>query len=191
MGHSQADKAASHDAILEVAAKRFRELGIDGIGVADVMREAGLTVGGFYKHFESREELVAEALAAAFKDLDVWEDNADDLAASIRGYLSTQHRDNPGSGCAMGALLGDVGRGSEAIRDIYTKRITRNLEFFQERMADQQPAERRAKALAILCSMLGAIGLSRAVNNPVLSNEILSTVARHLIAQLPKDTNRG
>ncbi|SOE94154.1 transcriptional regulator, TetR family [Burkholderia sp. D7] len=191
MGHSQADKAASHDAILEVAAKRFRELGIDGIGVADVMREAGLTVGGFYKHFESREELVAEALAAAFKDLDVWEDNADDLAASIRGYLSTQHRDDPGSGCAMGALLGDVGRGSEAIRDIYTKRITRNLEFFHERMADQPPAERRAKALAILCSMLGAIGLSRAVNNPVLSNEILSTVARHLIAQLPKDTNRG
>src|ERR1700686_2822741 len=121
MGHSQADKAASHDAILEVAAKRFRELGIDGIGVADVMREAGLTVGGFYKHFESREELVGEALAAAFKDLDVWEENANDLAASIRGYLSNQHRDDPGNGCAMGALLGDVGRSSEAIRDIYTK----------------------------------------------------------------------
>src|SRR6202011_3342611 len=119
MGYSKSDKAETHTRIVREAAKRFRERGLEGIGVADVMKEARVTVGGFYKHFESRDELVGEALTAAFKDLDVWEDNADDLAASIRGYLSKQHRDDPGSGCAMGALLGDVGRSSEAIRDIY------------------------------------------------------------------------
>ena len=67
MGHSQAEKAATHQRIVDVAARRFRELGLDGIGVADVMKEAGMTVGGFYKHFESRDELVTEALGAAFK----------------------------------------------------------------------------------------------------------------------------
>ena len=68
------DKAETHIRIVKVAAKRFRELGLEGIGVADVMKEAGVTVGGFYKHFDSRDELVVEALATAFQDLDRWED---------------------------------------------------------------------------------------------------------------------
>jgi TetR/AcrR family transcriptional repressor of nem operon len=87
MGYSKSDKAETHTRIVKVAAKRFRELGLEGIGVADVMREAGVTVGGFYKHFGSRDELVVEALAAAFKDLDVWEEHTADIADRGRALL--------------------------------------------------------------------------------------------------------
>jgi TetR/AcrR family transcriptional regulator, transcriptional repressor for nem operon len=99
-----------------LAAKRFRERGLEGIGVADVMKEAGVTVGGFYKHFGSRDELVVEALATAFKDLDVWEEHTADMAHLLQNYLTEAHRDAPGTGCAMGALLGDMTRGRGANR---------------------------------------------------------------------------
>src|SRR5260370_32853972 len=79
LGYSKSDKAETHARIVSVAAKRFRELGLEGIGVADVMKEAGVTVGGFYKHFDSRDELVVEALATAFQDLDRWEEHTDTL----------------------------------------------------------------------------------------------------------------
>src|ERR1700735_4883100 len=83
MGYSKSDNAETYSRIVKVAAKRFRERGLEGIGVADVMKEAGVTVGGFYKHFGSRDELVVEALAAAFRDLDVWEEHTADMAHGI------------------------------------------------------------------------------------------------------------
>ena len=107
MRHSRTEKAATHSKIVAVAAKRFRELGLEGIGVADVMKEAGSSVGGFYKHFESRDELVIEALAEAFKDLERWEQEAEDLPALLRFYLGEEHCDRPGTGCAITALAGD------------------------------------------------------------------------------------
>src|SRR5271170_2594903 len=107
MGYSKSDKAETHTRIVNVAAKRFREVGLEGIGVADVMKEAGMTVGGFYKHFASRDELVTEALEVAFESLDAWEARAESLARAVRDYLSEAHRDAPGKGCALGALLGD------------------------------------------------------------------------------------
>jgi TetR/AcrR family transcriptional repressor of nem operon len=98
MGYSKSDKAETHTRIVRVAAKRFRERGLDGIGVADVMKEAGVTVGGFYKHFDSRDELVVEALATAFQDLDRWEEHTDTLTKALGNYLSEEHRDAPGEG---------------------------------------------------------------------------------------------
>src|SRR6202021_615780 len=103
MGYSKSDKAETHTRIVRVAAKRFRERGLEGIGVADVMKEAGSSVGGFYKHFGSRDELVFEALAEAFKDLDRWEQQAQDLPALLRFYLGEEHCDHPATGCAMTA----------------------------------------------------------------------------------------
>src|SRR6202047_3965285 len=94
MGYSKSDKAETHTLIVKVAAKRFRELGLEGIGVADVMKEAGVTVGGFYKHFDSRDELVVEALATAFQDLDRWEERTDTLTKFLESYLSEEHRDS-------------------------------------------------------------------------------------------------
>src|ERR1700731_1293349 len=123
MGHSGRAKETPHERIVRVAARRFRERGLEGIGVADVMKEAGVTVGGFYKHFGSRDELVVEALATAFKDLDVWEEHTEDIAQLLQNYLTEAHRGAPGTGCAMGALLGDMTRGSKSARTVYTARV--------------------------------------------------------------------
>src|SRR5579859_6875101 len=99
MGYSKSDKAETHTRIVSVAAKRFREFRLEGIGVADVMKEAGVTVGAFYKHFDSRDELVVEALAAAFHVLERWEEHTDTLTKALKNYFSEEHRDAPGTGC--------------------------------------------------------------------------------------------
>src|SRR5882757_6132125 len=100
MGYSRAQKEKTHKRIVAIASKRFREKGLAGFGIAELMKEAGLTVGGFYKHFGSRDELVAEAVATAFKDLDVWEEHTPDMAHVLQNYLTEAHRDAPGTGCA-------------------------------------------------------------------------------------------
>src|ERR1700681_3343681 len=147
MGHSKRDKQTTHERIVRVAARRFRERGLEGIGVADVMKEAGVTVGGFYKHFGSRDELVVEALATAFKDVDVWEERAADMARLLQSYLTESHRDAPGTGCAMGALLGDMTRGSKSARAVYTERVKRSVAFSSTLLPSAPRGNRRARAL--------------------------------------------
>ena len=181
MGYSKSDKAETHTRIVRVAAKRFRERGLEGIGVADVMKEAGVTVGGFYKHFGSRDELVVEALATAFKDLDVWEEHTPDMAHVLQNYLTETHRDAPGTGCPMGALLGDMTRGSKSARALYTERVKRCLAFFSALLPSSPRPDRRGRALLILSALLGALNLSRAVSDPNLSREILQRVRDELI----------
>ena len=160
MGYSKSDKAETHARIVNVAAKRFRELGLEGIGVADVMKEAGVTVGGFYKHFGSRDELVVEALATAFKDLDVWEEYTADITQLLQNYLTEAHRDAPGTGCAMGALLGDVTRGSKSARAVYTERVKRSLAFSSALLPSSQRGDKCGRTLLIPIALLGAINLS-------------------------------
>jgi TetR/AcrR family transcriptional regulator, transcriptional repressor for nem operon len=174
MGYSQREKAATHERIVRVAAKRFRELGLDGIGVADVMKEAGVTVGGFYKHFQSRDELVVEALATAFHDLDRWEEHADTLTALLESYLSEAHRDAPGTGCALGAFVGDMSRASRSARAVYTARLKRSLAFASGLVPADGTADQRGRAILMISAMLGAINLSRAVSDPKLSREVLT-----------------
>src|SRR5580693_1750266 len=174
-------KTHTHTRILKVAARRFRELGLDGIGVADVMKQAGVTVGAFYKHFKSRDELVVEALGTAFKDLDAWEEHAETLAQVLENYLTEAHRDNPGAGCAMGALLGDMSRASKSARTVYTARVKRSLVFTAGLLPSKKNADKRGRALLILSSLLGAINLSRAVSDPNLSREILDQVRQQLV----------
>src|ERR1700736_374002 len=181
MGYSKRDKKETHARIVKVAAKRFRERGLEGIGVADVMKEAGVRVGGFYKHFGSRDELVVEALATAFKDLDVWEEHTADTAQLLQNYLTEAHRDAPGTGCAMGALLGDMTRGSKSARALYTTRVKRSLAFSSALLPSSRRSDKRGRALLILSALLGAINLSRAVSDPDLSREILSGVRNQLI----------
>ncbi|MGA8431205.1 MAG: TetR/AcrR family transcriptional regulator [Candidatus Sulfotelmatobacter sp.] len=191
MGYSKSDKAQTHTRIVSVAAKRFRELGLEGIGVADVMQEAGVTVGGFYKHFGSRDELVVEALAAAFKDLDVWEEHTADMAHLLQNYLTEAHRDAPGTGCAMGALVGDMTRGSKSARALYTSRVKRSLAFFSALLPSNQRSDKRRRALLILSALLGAINLSRAVSDPNLSREILHGVREELIGLVKPESHTG
>ena len=174
-------KSHTHAKILKVAAKRFRELGLDGIGVADVMKQAGVTVGAFYKHFKSRDELVVEALGTAFKDLDAWETHAETLPQLLEKYLTETHRDNPGAGCAMGALLGDMSRASKSAKTVYTARVKHSLAVTAGLLPSGENADKRGRALLFLCSLLGAMNLARAVSDPSLSREILEQVREQLV----------
>jgi TetR/AcrR family transcriptional regulator, transcriptional repressor for nem operon len=188
MGHSQLDKQRTHERIVEIAARRLREEGLAGVGVADLMKEAGLTVGGFYKHFASRDDLVAEAMRVAFTS---WENkleaegvkaadvSLEDMAAS---YLSTRHRDNPGGGCAFTGLTGDLARSDPKTRDIATRQIRHNIERMTGRMSDDDVAMARQKAILAMCAMAGAVGFSRIVDDEALSEEILNSVRTLLTA---------
>src|SRR5258708_3270369 len=174
-------KTHTHAKILKVAARRFRELGLDGIGVADVMKQAGVTVGAFYKHFKSRDELVVEALGTSFKDLDAWEERAETLAQVLQNYLTEAHRDNPGTGCAMGALLGDMSHASKSAKTVYTARVKRSLAFTAGLWPSEENADKRRRPFLILSGLLGAINLSLAVSDPILSREILDQVRQQLV----------
>src|ERR1700736_6196246 len=174
-------KTHTHAKILKVAARRFRELGLDGIGVADVMKQAGVTVGAFYKHFKSRDELVVEALGSAFKNRNGSEEHAEPLAQMSENYLTEAHRDNPGTGCAMGALLGDMSHASKSAKTVYTARVKRSWAFTAGLLPSEENARKRGRALLILSGLLGAINLSRAVSDPILSREILDQVRQQLV----------
>ena len=128
MGHSRASKREHHEEIVGVAASRFREDGVDRVGVADLMHDAGLTHGGFYRHFESRDQLVAEAVERALHDggqamAAVAESPHDPMAAVIDAYLSIAHRDNLGTSCAVTTLAGDVARSNPRARAAYTDQV--------------------------------------------------------------------
>jgi TetR/AcrR family transcriptional repressor of nem operon len=180
MGHSQADKAATHDRIVAVAAKKFRERGLAGVGIAEVMTEAGVTVGGFYKHFEDREQLVAEALVASFAQYHLVGGGLS-LPEDIIQYLSSDHRDAPGSGCGTGAMLGEMVHASKSVKKVYTSQIKESITLLAAELKEKSADKKRATALLLMCTLLGAINLSRAVDEPVLSEEILQSVRSQLV----------
>jgi TetR/AcrR family transcriptional repressor of nem operon len=178
VGSSQTDKAASHERIVKVASRRIRRDGISNVAVADLMKEAGLTHGGFYRHFDSREELVAEAVDAAlaqgsrrFKTAD-----ARGRSALIDGYLSPLHRDRPETGCAVAALPTEIARTGPRARSAYTLQVRRYLDLLDE----LPPGCETDEACLILASLVGALALARAVDDRGLSDQILGSTARAL-----------
>ena len=189
MGHSRAEKAQTHDRIVTLASKRFREKGLAGIGIAELMKEAGLTVGGFYKHFDSRDDLVAEAFGSA---VGPWEPLVDAAASGgppvtydslIVSYLTEAHRNHPGTGCPVGALAGDVARSKKRTRTLATKQIFERIEWLARSIreaGEEDKAVLRSQAIVTLCALVGAITTARAVSDEQLSREILKTVARFL-----------
>lgn len=186
MGYSQAEKAETHQRIVDVASRRFRELGLEGISVADVMNEAGLTVGGFYKHFASRDDLVVEAVAAACDEMNQSLLTVQTtLKKSIQTYLSEAHRDKVDTGCPLALLVNDIARTTDDAREAYTQRLENSLSLLQSQMPKGTEGNLRAKALLIYSAYIGAIGLSRAVPDPKLSSQILSAVSSELIALFP------
>jgi TetR/AcrR family transcriptional regulator, transcriptional repressor for nem operon len=177
MGHSQEEKEKSHRQIVEIAAQRMREAGTEGPGVAEIMKAAGLTHGGFYKHFGSRDDLVAEAVEAAIAEgeegvREVTADAEDPLAAFVDWYLSPSHRDDPGSGCAVVALGADAARGDERVRAAYSGQVERYIARLEELLGGGEDA--RPRAIAAVTSMVGALLIARAVDDESLSEEILS-----------------
>ena len=189
MGHSQANKREHHEQIVGVAASRFREDGVDRVGVADLMRDAGLTHGGFYRHFESRDELVAEAVERALHDggqamAAVAESPHDPLAALIDAYLSTTHRDNLGKSCAVTTLASDVARSNPRVQAAYTNQVGVYIDMLVGLLPPGPAGPRRVSAIAALSTLVGAVSMARAVNDESLSREILNSAAAELKAQL-------
>ncbi|SEJ78775.1 MULTISPECIES: TetR/AcrR family transcriptional regulator [unclassified Pseudomonas] len=180
MSRSQAEKAAIHEHIVDLAAARFREVGLNGIGVADLMKEAGRTGGGFYKHFESREKLVEEALQCAFDKrasaLEKYTEPDSTLTMSdlVERYLSERHLNDPGSGCAFAALVNDVARSSDPVREMYAQGLEKEFATLASLSSAKQSAKKRAQAVMAMCTLVGAIGLARAVKDEDMTAEILN-----------------
>lgn len=189
MRHSKAEKAKTHERIVAIASKRFREEGLAGIGIADLMKDAGLTVGGFYKHFNSRDALVAEAVGSA---LELWKRQVDAAASGgppvtyeslVDEYLSEAHRDHPGTGCAVSALAGDLARADRRTRALVSRKVRDNIELLASLIRNTNKTDSgstRAQAVLTYCALVGAIGMARAVSDEELSREILKTVAQRL-----------
>jgi TetR/AcrR family transcriptional repressor of nem operon len=184
--------AQSRERIVEGASRLFRENGLDGIGVADLMKEAGLTHGGFYAHFASKEALMAEACTRALEgSVAKWQrlsegSPARPLPAIVRSYLSTRHRDDPGAGCAIASLGTDVARQGPAVRHAFTEGLRNMVAMLAGMVAGRTAAVRRRKALCDYAAMVGAIVLARAVDDPDLSQEILDSAAATITAPPPR-----
>jgi len=179
---SRVEAAQNRERIIEVAAKLFRERGFDGIGVVDLMKSAGLTHGGFYGHFASKEDLMAQACARALEgSLDALHQVAERgggnaLSAVASAYLSPAHRDRPGEGCVLAALGAEAARHGSPVRSAFTRGVRSALDMLTRLVPGTSERVKRERALATYASMIGALVLARAVDDPELSEEVLQSV---------------
>src|ERR1700722_10994714 len=183
MGYSKAQKEKTHKRIVAIASKRFREQGLAGFGIAELMKEAGLTEGGFYKHFDSRDELVAEAVSAAFG---IWQRQKEASEAGRRplsfeklidDYLSDVHRKNPGTGCAFSALAPEIARSDKRTRALTSEKVRDDLEVIVALLPGRDKRAVRSRAILTFSALVGSMSLARAVSDEALAQEILKTVA--------------
>jgi TetR/AcrR family transcriptional repressor of nem operon len=176
--------AANREKILEVAGTLFRERGYDGIGVADIMKRAGLTHGGFYGHFPSKDDLAAE-ITSRVLGREGWLERLTgranpSLTDVVRKYLTRRHRDDAGHGCLLAALGSDVTRQPRSVRRAFTEGLRLRIDVLA-RVRTGRSAARRRKALATMAGLVGALMLARAVDDPHLSDEILEATAASLV----------
>ncbi|MER8440182.1 TetR/AcrR family transcriptional regulator [Mesorhizobium sp. M1312] len=179
MRYEKGRKEASRQRIMDVATERFRSDGIAASGLAGIMGEAGLTNGAFYPHFPSKAALVRESVAAALEAQATQIQEllaAGGLSMAIDAYLSTEHRDNPGKGCASAALLPEIAREPVETRQVYAEHL---LKLVRQVAAELTPDARDPEAVAfgVFATLIGALELSRAVNGTELSDRILDAGA--------------
>ncbi len=198
MGYSQAQKAESRKRVIDTAAKQIREGGLEALGVADCMRSAGLTHGAFYGHFESRDALIVEAVGHAMaggkqritqlvesaKSGEDAETSA--LKAIADSYFSDRHVQDPGNGCALCALAGDVSHAQPEVREIYTT----YLSAFAGRLAKAAVSASDTAGLGMAATIVGAVTLARAVDDPELAKAILSSAHALVMSQEAGNTRQ-
>ena len=180
MRYSKEHKLETHARIVKKASVRLREKGAHGIGVADLMKDAGLTHGGFYAHFDSREALVIEAFSYAMdRSTERWRKLAEQtppekrMATIVETYLTPLHRDDPGHGCAVTALGAEIARESPKTRKAFAAKLEQMVDMLAEQIPDVPRKAARKQALATLSSMVGALMLARIAGTGELSDEIL------------------
>lgn len=189
---TKAQAQANRAHIVETASGLFRERGYDGVGVADLMAAAGFTHGGFYKHFGSKADLMAEAATCGLEQTLAMRADLD-FAQFISRYLSREHRDTPGQGCTLAALCGDAARQPPPVKAAFAQGIEHMLAAStpQDASADERDQqERRAGIINAMAHALGAIILSRACpDDSPLADEILDACRAHLLATAPSSAD--
>ena len=181
MRYSKEHKQETHARIVKKASVRLREKGAHGIGVADLMKEAGLTHGGFYAHFDSREALVIEAFAYAMdRSTERWRKIAEQtpadkrLATIVESYLTPVHRDDPGHGCAVPTLGAEIARESPKTRKAFAAKLEQMIDMMADQVLDVPRKTARKQAVAALATMMGTLVLSRIAGNGEFSDEVLA-----------------
>lgn len=181
---SREQAAENREKIITTAATLFREKGFDGIGVADLMQAAGLTHGGFYGHFSSKEDLMAQACERAVDEL-LQAGGARRSASRdssyhtfLKHYLSVEHRDQPGAGCLMAALGAEAARQNPAVRSAFTRSAKRLCAALMEIIPGASKKKVRENALVTLSMLVGAQTIARAIDDEEISQEVLAVVLK-------------
>jgi TetR/AcrR family transcriptional repressor of nem operon len=184
---SRQQASANRARVVEVASELFRAKGLDGIGVAELMRQAGLTHGGFYANFASKHDLAIEAVDAAFagtrqKLLDVVAGAEDPLAALVKYYLSPLHRDDAQHGCVVAAIAGEAGRQDKEFRAAFERGILAYLSIIDDGHEADASSPASDRAIATLSTLVGALTLTRAVADPALADRILAAAGEAILS---------
>jgi TetR/AcrR family transcriptional repressor of nem operon len=181
MRKSREEAAQTRKRIVTTAAREFRKHGIVATGLNDLMKAAGLTHGGFYKHFESKDQLVAEACAEAVEAIIEFVTNTAGRGTPVaKAYLSTSQRDNPAAGCPLAAIGSELARSDEKTRAAATEGFLKLVDITAGQFGKAKPADARRRALAAVSTMIGALTMSRMVTDPELSAEILREAKKSL-----------
>ena len=177
---SRKEAEANRERVVEVASALYRKHGFDGIGVADIMKKAGLTHGGFYGHFGSKDDLAAEACTCALRGVDSWISASEKggFDAAVRNYLTPEHRDDRAHGCLFAALGSDIVRQPRTVRHAMTEGFRSAIDSLVRMMPGRSAQARRERALATMAGLVGALILSRAVDDSELSDQILEASAK-------------
>ena len=176
-------KQATRRRIVEAAGRRLKRDGIDGSGIAPLMADAGLTVGGFYAHFESKEDLVASVVAEQLREQGE-KFSAQPVEQIVRDYLSVQHRDNAEGGCPSAALLDEIGRSADSTKRAYTDGLLAVIDDIAARLAPDDPQSARVKTLSVFTLMVGTLQVSRALADRRLADEVLEQGIDNALALL-------
>lgn len=167
---SREQMAQNRRRILEVASQLFKDKGFDAVSVAEVMKAAGLTHGGFYGHFNSKDDLVAQTLGHALAADSFGDGKFSDFT---RSYLTPRHRDNPGNGCPTASLSAAIRHQTPAAKAAMTKGLRAQIVRIEGALQEQDAANKRRAAIGSWAAMVGAVILARAVDDPELSDEVL------------------
>ncbi|MGR9276167.1 TetR family transcriptional regulator [Rhizobium leguminosarum] len=189
---TRAQAEANRDAVITAASRLFREHGFDGIGLKDLMKGAGLTQGGFYKQFQSKDDLAALASRRAMESAtrrwsSVAASSSNPLRAVVGLYLSADHRGEIGDGCPLVALGSDAARQSAEVRTPFQDGIKAHLQVLEELMPEKGEPDADEKAMVVLSLMVGAVTLSRIMTDADMSDRLLQAAANEVKRLAPLD----
>jgi TetR/AcrR family transcriptional repressor of nem operon len=190
MRYEREHKRQTRDRIVRNTARKLRAEGLNGPGVASVMEASGLTVGGFYKHFRSKDELFAEAIAQAFADSEKVRSSLQNVPRrerwkeAVRLYLSPEHCDHPDTGCPVAALAPEIARAKPAVRKRISRLMKERAARWLEFMPGKTAAERERNFFIIFSAMAGAVSIARLLTEAADREKVLAGMREHILQSI-------